>query len=927
MKKTTRMVMLLLLALLALFSCNNMTETTGKVRLYVKSADTRTIMPDKFSDVVKYDISLTSKSSQEKKEFNNLVPSDDGSVELTGITMGTYTVSVIGYDEYGTKTCTNASDTADLVIKPGETSSLRIQMEALYSEGTGSLEVTFDWSDLGKDTATPFNDALKDGSLTFQLLYIDYDEDGALSITKKDTQTVDVTDGKTSYTFTANNLEATKGQTIAFNILDKDGTVVAYKKFSSVLQIAAGQTSSPDENDSSLFYITNETAPSYVRNIYGASWTLNEDNPQTSVIVSWKNPASGDDVLIESVVLYLDAEGKETIQTAPIKVTSATTSYTFQNLEAETQYTLSAQAFYKDGRASVKDVIAFDSPITTKIPVEAITFEGEIQSSIECGAEFSLSYVFTPSNASIQTVTWTFDDTVLSQEGNTFTAIKPGETTVKVTSTDNPEAAAETNEITVHLAKVTGVSASVVEDAETSSIYTKVSWNESAQATGYKVYRYVNGGKEASPCATVAEGTSYEDHSATSGNSYQYSVVATFGETDKYDSAESELSGEIAIGNPSITIIPPTAGSQKLEVFGGNTIVIPEGETRTIGLANEIEGAVNYCWYINDIKLLSEGKEIVVGANSAGIDTSTITGQNELKLCVQLENGTSFSATTTFYIVSVLEEGIESPWQTEKINRLPVTIGDTLKIDADVTPENTTLKALSFYSDNPEIATVDQDGNLTVKGYDDVTITVKSISGKTIDISFSFYNPTVTSRAQIVSAINGYLNTYFGKADEQFKKDWRGNQNAPLIKDDNTAQTYEEDGISIKNSKGTSDIEYTYGKLVFKDITAELKDIGSVTLSTDGITLIDEGGSYIGVEYLKMIGNAGETIFVTLPDNQGTASVAYNNIEVHDSRGGSYIVTFSQMLGNNGGYPDMGPDDTDTTTVKDAEGITQIFWN
>lgn len=915
MKKTARMMMLLLLALLTLFSCNNMPETTGKVRLYVKSADTRTIMPDAFSDVAKYDISLTSKSSQEKKEFKDVVPKE-GAVELTGITMGTYTVSVIGYDEKGTKTCISASDTADLVIKPGETSSLRIQMEALYSEGTGSLEVTFKWSDLGKDTATPFNDALKGGSLIFQLLYIDYSEDGALSITKKVEQTVDVTDGKTSYTFIANGLDATKGQTIAFNILDKDGIVVAYKKFSSVLQIAAGQTSRPDENDSSLFYITNETAPSYVRNIYGASWALNEDNPQTSVIVSWKNPTSGDDVLIDNVVLYLDAEGKGTIKTDPIEVESTTTSYTFFDLEAETQYTLSAQAFYKDGRASVKDVIAFDSPITTKIPVTGIAFEGDVPNSIEYGTKFTLSYVFTPSNASIQTVTWDFDNTILSQEGNTFSAIKPGETTVKVTSTDNPEAVAETNEITVHLAKVTGVSASVVEDDETSSIYTKVSWNESAQATGYKVYRYVNEEKEESYCATVSE-TSYEDHSATSGNSYQYFVVATFGETDEYDSAESELSGEIAIGNPSITIIPPTAGSQKLEVFGGNTIVIPEGETRSIGLTNEIDGAANYCWYINDIKLLSEGKEIVIGANSAGIDTSTITGQNELKLCVQLENGTSISATTTFYIVSVMEEGITSSWQS-KNTRLPVTIGDTLKIDAEVTPASATLKALSFTSDKPKIATVDQDGNLTVKEYGNVTITVKSISGKTLDIPFSFYHQAFTSKEEIINGVNLILNKHLSDANasESIAGDWwQGDTN----------KTYTTDNVTITCSKGLglTPSAGSFSITKYSDSLVIGKNSVPIYISTtgdNGLSIKAEAGSYLGNTKLETVGPG--TIKVELPDNQGYVEIEYNEINLLSSdRNDNYTMKFEKDLPHNGITAG------ESYTITDLSKITRIAVN
>ena len=915
MKKTDGKMMLLLLALLTLFSCNNMPETTGNVRLYVKSATTRTIMPDEFSSVAKYDIILTPKSSQETKEFSNLVPSEDGSVELDGIVMGTYSISVIGYAEDGTKTCVSASDTANLVVKPGETSSLRIQMEALYSEGKGSLEVTFDWSDLGKDTATPFNDALKKGSLTFQLLYIDYDEGGSLLITEKAEQTVDVSDGKTSYTFIANDLDATKGQTIAFSILDKDGIAVAYKKFSSVLQIAAGQVSRPDENDSSLFYITNETAPSYVRNIYSVSWALNEENPQTSVIVSWKNPVSGSTVLIDNVVLYLEADGKETIQTDPIKAESATTSYTFQNLEAETQYTLSAQAFYKDGRASVKDVIAFDSPITTKIPVEAIAFEGEIQSSIECGAEFSLSYVFTPSNASIQTVTWTFDDTVLSQEGNTFTAIKPGETTVKVSSTDNPEATAETSIITVHLAKVAGVSASIVEDGETSSIYTNVTWNASEEATGYKVYRYVNGEKEASYCETVSE-TSYEDHSATSGNSYQYSVVATFGETDEYDSAESELSGEIAIGNPSITIIPPTAGSQKLEVFGGNTIVIPEGETRTIGLANEIDGAANYYWYINDIKLPNEGKEIVIGADSAGIDTSTITGQNELKLCVQLENGTSISATTTFYVVSVMEEGITSSWQS-KNTRLPVTIGDTLEIDAEVTPASATLKALSFTSANPEIATVDQDGNLTVKGYGEVTITVKSISGKTLDIPFSFYHQAFTNKDEIINGVNLILNRYLAEANASESIDgdwWEGNY----------TKKYTTDNVTITCSKGlgTTPSAGSFSINRYSDNLDISQNPVPVYISTtgDGLSIKAEAGSYLGDTKLEMVGPG--TIKVELPDNQGYVEIEYNEINLLSSnRNDNYTMKFEKDL------PHDGIAAGQSYTITDLSNITKIAVN
>lgn len=50
---------------------------------------------------------------------------------------------------------------------------------------------------------------------------------------------------------------------------------------------------------------------------------------------------------------------------------------------------------------------------------------------------------------------------------------------------------------------------------------------------------------------------------------------------------------------------------------------------------------------------------------------------------------------------------------------------------------------------------------------------------------------------------------------------------------------------------------------------------------------------------LEKIGNQ-ESLTVELPYNQGSATIIYDSIQVNGNRGGSYIVTFSQDVGDDG---------------------------
>ena len=264
-----------------------------------------------------------------------------------------------------------------------------------------------------------------------------------------------------------------------------------------------------------------------------------------------------------------------------------------------------------------------------------------------------------------------------------------------------------------------------------------------------------------------------------------------------------------------------------------------------------------------------------------------------------------------------VEEGITSSWQSNN-TRLPVTIGDTLKIDAEVTPANATLKALSFSSANPEIATVDQDGNLTVKGYGDVTITVKSISGKTIDIPFSFYHQAFTDKDEIINGVNLILNRYLSEANasKSIGGDWwQGDTN----------KTYTTDNVTITCSTGlwTTPSAGSFSITRYKDDLAISQNLVPVYISTTtegGLSIKAEAGSYLGDTKLETVGPG--TIKVELPDNQGDVEIEYNEINLLSSdRNDNYTMKFEKDLPHNGITAG------ESYTITDLSKITRIAVN
>ncbi|MFR6360978.1 leucine-rich repeat protein [Amedibacterium intestinale] len=101
--------------------------------------------------------------------------------------------------------------------------------------------------------------------------------------------------------------------------------------------------------------------------------------------------------------------------------------------------------------------------------------------------------------------------------------------------------------------------------------------------------------------------------------------------------------------------------------------------------------------------------------------------EGEATITVETINGK-----TAICFVSVKKK--EIPIDSVSLDKTEAVLrsGNTLSLTASINPENTTMdKALEWSSNNPSVATVDQQGKVTAVGKGEAVITVKTVNGKT----------------------------------------------------------------------------------------------------------------------------------------------------------------------------------------------------
>lgn len=888
----------------------------------------RTILPDGYVQPTKFDVTLTAdEGNGVTKTYEDLTLSG-GSLTLTDVKLGTYTVSIDGKTDEDAIVMKGTGDT-NLVVTPDSVNSVTVAMDVISDSGTGTIKVVFDWT-AAKDNARLKSYLATAEGITFKMYKVGDDTTPLAADTVKGADT--------TATLTATiDLADTEGNEFdVYYKLFSGNTLITDKLRMSTVHVYAGNTSVDDEG---VIYL-DESDFSWGVNVRNVTSAYDENS---SVVVSWKNVKSqGEQIFKRVVVSYTPTKGGETkSKTAYFDGKEASTNNTandfyfpaesteghviLDDLESNVEYDVSIQAWQKDGYVSAN---AKMTTVTGKVAVTSITPTSETAISTTAGAEaFTLSWKLN-GNASITDVTVkaSKDGAFEIGEPNDSTTsgsvsvkpLKAGSYIITVTPEDN-KAISTSYTVNTKLATPTGVTAADATDG------IEVSWAAVADASSYIVTKYV-GGAASGTTATVEDGTSWKDTEILSEKSYSYTVQAIYSGNETLNSATSQTSNVINVPKSAISVTIPESDKDALKIEitseSGVLALYDDDDTLTFSVGEELQG-YTYEWILNDLKLTEENASSVkISRAKHGEDffvNKTGSGEQALMLKITKDSKT-YSGYVSFYNVEVPETGVS-------IN-LPEGFGDyctdegkyrvssmvdestvrTVTLTATVEPVGSaSVTAVRYSSSNEEIATVNPStGVVTFKEnvHGDVTITATTVGGKTDTVTFEVYNPTVASVEEFINAINSIYGAKLAEADDYFYANpaevdlysgWRTSVAEYYL-------NYDSDGFNF--SRMYNGWHWTYSGTEQSSIdstTASSDAIGDITIKTTGNIALTIEGPDLKNYFVSAID--GGDIEVLLPSNQGMAWLHYNNVSFNsgnqESRDGTFTVTFEKILGYN----------------------------
>ena len=873
----------------------------------------RTILPDGYVQPTKFDVTLTAVdgNGEKTKEYSGL-PLSGGSLTLTDVKLGTYTVSIDGKIDDGT-TVMKGVGNDQLVVTPTSVSSVTVKMDVISDSGTGTIKVVFDWS-AAKDNERLTSYLEFGQGLTFKM----YDV-----ATGKELGSTEVIKGsnKTSATLTA---------TIDLGIAGKNEFDVYYKLYSgetlitdkfrrSTAHVYAGNTSVDDEDE---IIITDDDV-SWGVNVRNAAWSYVKDD-STKIQISWDNVFSrGTQIFDHVVVSWQRQDGtgdkssatayfhgaKESVGDFNFDADSDSGSITISSLESDVPYSVSIQAFQTNGMVSPDTVMDFT--IQTKVIVDSITTT-QSEFSTTAGESIDISWTVNPPDASITAIEISGTNEafeVTSKDDSTVNGSakvkvnKAGVNTLTVKSFDPDSSASATYTVKAKLTTPTDVK------AEKKSEGILVSWNEVNDAAGYSVQKYKNGSMDGE-AVLVTNGTSWTDTNVFSSQSYHYTVTAYNKALNKdgftADSASAETDA-VPMPQSSISVVIPSSGS-KLEInitAKDDILALYEDSSLTFSAVGEdgtaIEG-MKYAWYFNvkeDAFSTSATVEITKAYEKEHFDTEQTSGVQTLKLEITTENGMTYSGSVNFYnittpeksIAITLPEGYSDPDSVVRVasETYDETEGKAIvrqiKLKTEFDPAESTLKNVWYTSSDTEIATVSSDGTVTFTNtkFGPVEITAKSASGKTDTVTFDVYKPTVSSANLLVEEMNSVFYEILNKADDDFGNDWWTTLSQTV------SYKYGTGDVSVSTARSA---QASSGSMNISSASMGLSSIGEIENVSGTFTITASSPDGLVNEVGRDdFSNMSGSVTVKLPYNQGTATITYSSA---GSSGGTYSVEFGE---------------------------------
>lgn len=894
----------------------------------------RTILPDGYVQPTKFDVKLTAVDGNgETKEYSGLTLSG-GSLTLTDVKLGTYSVSIDGKIDDGTTVMKGEGD-KPLVVTPTSVSSVTVKMDVISDSGTGTIKVVFDWS-AAKDNERLTSYLDSGDGLTFKM----YDV-----ATGKELGSTEAIKGSntTSATLTATIDLGTEGKN-EFDVYYKlysGATLITDKLRRSTAHVYAGNTSVDDEDE---IIITDDDV-SWGVNVRNAAWSYVKDD-STKIQISWDNVFSRGTQIFDHVVVSWqrqDGTGDKSSATAYFRVTektdddfnfaadSATGSITISNLESDVPYSVSIQAFQTNGMVSPDTVTDFT--IQTKVIVDSITTT-QSEFSTTAGESIDINWTVNPPDASITAVEISGTNEafeVTSKDDSTVNGSakvkvnKAGVNTLTVESSDPDSSAEAEYTVKAKLATPTGVK------AEKKSEGILVSWNAVEGASGYRIEKF-NGSESKGTVEVSGEKKSWTDTNVFSSQSYRYTVTAynkALNQDDFTADSASATTGAVPMPPSSISVVIPSSGS-KLEInitAKDDILALYEDSSLTFSAVGEdgtpIEG-MKYAWYFNNktTPFSTSATVDITKAYENDLENTQTSGVQILKLVITTEDMT-YSGSVKFYNITTPEESIAITLPDDYTKQDGVfrvaseTYDETegkakvrqIKLKTKFTPAESTLKNVWYTSSDTEIATVSNDGTVTFTNtkFGTVKITARSASGKTDTVTFDVYKPTVTSALMLLNGVNAIMRQEFKQADIEFSNDWWAGEmgNMPGRESDGTGI-----GFSFNTASGGND--RNSGKLKINVTTGIVIDgIGKVTMTTNNETIFlmakenDRVIKYLGDNALEAFGTteSSDGLIINLPYNQGPIHIHYDNVVVNDgsetNRDGSYVIESDKTLGYN----------------------------
>ena len=354
-----------------------------------------------------------------------------------------------------------------------------------------------------------------------------------------------------------------------------------------------------------------------------------------------------------------------------------------------------------------------DTPVTPPPTTIAVTGVSISKSTLPLteGDSETLTATVSPSNATNKAVNWSSSDAgVASVSDGKVTALKPGTTTITVSTADGGKTA--TCAVTVEAKKipVTGVTldkeeTGLVEGEEVTLVATLAPKNATEKTVEWS--------SSDEKVATVKDG--------------KVTAVAPGTATITVKTVDGEKTATCTV-NVEAKKIPVTGVTLDKEETG-----LVEGEEVTLAATLAPENATEKTveWSSSDEKVatVKDGKVTAVAPGTATITVKTVDGSK-----------------TATCKVTVEKKGI--PVNKVTLNKTTQTleIGSEVTLVATVSPSNATNKKLSWSSSNSEVATVDQNGKVkAVKaGTSSITVTTED-GGKKATCAVTVNNKAVST--------------------------------------------------------------------------------------------------------------------------------------------------------------------------------------